>query len=188
MTIKKTYSTIWEICKLPRTDEPLFCIHRIATDSVASDVQALIVLHLFSKLGRAPDDAVTSLKLVEKGLGREDLAIVVLIDFPIQIFGGWLAARWSTGDKPLRPWFYAFWPRWVFSVMALFIVYYFPAPPISMSVFVGLVVYTVLSSFTGLADFISPDDKSDKDAGQYNLSVFQPFTLESRIQSSAELI
>lgn len=86
--------------------------------------------------------------MVEKGLGREDLAIAVLIDFPFQIFGGWIAARWSRGDKPLRPWLWAFWPRLGFALVATMIVYWFPAPPISTGFFTFLVIHTVLSSFS----------------------------------------
>lgn len=104
-------------------------------------------MHLFAKVGFAANDAATGLKLVEKGLKREDLALVVLIDFPFQIMGGWLAAKWSRGDRPLRPWIYAFWPRLVFAFIATFIVYWFPRPPISMGFFVLLIVHTVLSSF-----------------------------------------
>ena len=61
------------------------------------------MVHLVSKLGTAANDAATSLKLLEKGLSKEDLALAVLIDFPFQIIFGWLAAKWSRGDKPLRP-------------------------------------------------------------------------------------
>ena len=65
-------------------------------------------MHFVCKIGFQANEAVTSLKLVEKGLGREDLALAVLIDFPCQIIGGYLAARWSVGGKPLRPWIAAF--------------------------------------------------------------------------------
>lgn len=85
--------------------------------------------------------------MVEKGFLREDLAIAVLIDFPFQITGGWLAAKWSRGDRPLRPWMISFWPRYGFALMATLVVYYFPQPPITMGFFVFLVVQTVLSSF-----------------------------------------
>jgi len=92
MTVSSVYKTIWDICKLKH-------------------VQALIILHCFAKIGFQANESVTSLKMIEKGLGREDLAIVVLIDFPFQIIGGWLAAKWASGDRPLRPWVWAFWPR-----------------------------------------------------------------------------
>jgi PAT family acetyl-CoA transporter-like MFS transporter 1 len=105
-------------------------------------------MHTFAKVGFQANDAVTSLKMVEKGLGREDLAIAVLIDFPFQILGGWLAARWSRGDKPLRPWVWAFWPRLGFALMSTLIVYWFPKPPITLGFFTFLVVQTLLASFS----------------------------------------
>lgn len=111
------------------------------------DVQLLIIMHLFAKIGFAANEAVTSLKLVEKGFKREELAIAVLIDFPFQIMGGWLAAKWSRGDHPLRPWIIAFWPRFFLAFVATLIVYGFPKPPITLGFFVFLVVHTVLSSF-----------------------------------------
>ncbi|CAA7259985.1 unnamed protein product [Cyclocybe aegerita] len=135
MSIKGVYRTIWTICQLRH-------------------VQLLVVVHLFAKVGFAANDAATGLKLVEKGFKREDLAIVVLIDFPFQIMGGWLAAKWSRGDRPLRPWIYAFWPRLVFALIAAFIVYFFPKPPIPMSFFVLLIIHTVLSSFASTVQFV----------------------------------
>lgn len=68
-----------------------------------ADVQTFILIHLVTKLGTAANDAATSLKLLEKGLKKEDLALAVLIDFPFQIWFGYLAAKWSKGEKPLRP-------------------------------------------------------------------------------------
>ena len=105
------------------------------------------MVHLFAKVGFAANDASTSLKLVEKGFKREDLAIMVLIDFPFQIVGGWLAAKWSRGERPLRPWIFAFLPRFAFAFAAALVVYYFPKQPIPLAFFVLMVVHTVLSSF-----------------------------------------
>jgi MFS transporter, PAT family, solute carrier family 33 (acetyl-CoA transportor), member 1 len=105
-------------------------------------------MHIFAKIGFVANDAVTHLKMVEKGLDREDLALAVLVDFPFQILGGWLAAKWSKGDQPLRPWVWAFWPRLGFALISAIIVFYFPTPPISRGFFVFLVVHTVLQSFS----------------------------------------
>lgn len=112
-----------------------------------TDVQLLVIMHLFAKVGFAANEAATSLKMVEKGFLREDLAIAVLIDFPFQILGGWFAANWSRGDYPLRPWLVAFWPRLGFALIATLIVYWFPPAPITMGFFVFLVIHTVFSSF-----------------------------------------
>jgi len=134
LNIKTVYKTMWTIVKLRH-------------------VQTLCILHLFAKIGWAASDAVTQLKMVEKGLGREDLAIAVLIDFPFQIFGGYVAGRWSRGAKPLRPWIYAFWPRLVLALAATLIVFWFPKPPIHLGFFVLLVIQTVMSSFAGTIQF-----------------------------------
>ena len=105
-------------------------------------------MHLFAKIGWATHEAATSLKMVEKGLGKEDLAVAVLIDFPFQILGGYLAARWSRGEHPLRPWIWAFWPRLMFALIGAIIVSQFPKPPISNAFFVLLVIQTLLGSFS----------------------------------------
>ncbi|GLB36522.1 putative acetyl-coenzyme A transporter 1 [Lyophyllum shimeji] len=135
MSIKAVYKTIWSICKLRH-------------------VQILVVVHLVAKIGFAANEAVTSLKMVEKGFKREDLALVVLIDFPFQIMGGWLAAKWSRGDKPLRPWLIAFVPRLLLALVATLIVLWFPKPPISTGFFFFLIVHTVLSSFASTVQFV----------------------------------
>lgn len=135
MSIKAVYKTIWTICKLKH-------------------VQLLILMHLFAKVGFAANEAATSLKMVEKGFRREDLAIAVLIDFPFQITGGWLAAKWSRGDRPLRPWILAFWPRLLFCLIATLVVYWFPKPPITIAFFAFLIFHTVLSSFASTVQFV----------------------------------
>ncbi|KAG8219992.1 acetyl-coenzyme A transporter 1-domain-containing protein [Butyriboletus roseoflavus] len=135
MTVSAVYKTIWDICKLKH-------------------VQALILMHCFAKVGFQANESITSLKMIEKGLGREDLAIVVLIDFPFQILGGWLAAKWSSGEKPLRPWIWAFWPRLVFALISTFIVYSFPTPPLSYGFFTYLVIHTVLQGFASTIQFV----------------------------------
>jgi len=114
----------------------------------------MVIVHFFCKIGFQANEAVTNLKLVEKGLGREDLALAVLIDFPCQIIGGWLTARWSIGDQPLRPWIYAFWVRMGFALVWLLIVQHFPLPPISGAFFAFLVLMTVLQGFSVTVQFV----------------------------------
>lgn len=106
------------------------------------------------------NESVTSLKLLEKGLSKEDMAVAVLLDFPAQMAAGWLAAKWSRpapmSNKPLsggglqeskvlRPWLYAFVARLVMATIAAFVVYHFPQGEVSTSYF-GLVVATTLLS------------------------------------------
>lgn len=134
MSIKGTYQTIWTICQLRH-------------------IQLLVIVHLFAKVGFVVHEA-TSLKMVEKGLRREDLSLAVLVDFPFQILGGWFAAKWSRGDKPLRPWLYAFWPRFFFGLISTLTVYFFPKGPISTGFFVFIILHTILSSFASTVQFV----------------------------------
>ncbi|KAJ7842817.1 acetyl-coenzyme A transporter 1-domain-containing protein [Mycena olivaceomarginata] len=135
IAIKEVYKQIWTVCKMRH-------------------VQALAFMFIFGKIGFAANDAATSLKMVEKGLLREDLAVAVLINFPFQILAGWLVGTWSRGEYPLRPWLYTFWPRIGFAFTAMLIVYWFPDPPVSAGFFVFLVVHTVLTSFTSTIQFV----------------------------------
>lgn len=53
------------------------------------------------------NDSVTSLKLLEKGLLKEDMAVAVLIDFPFQIIGGWFVPSLSLSlSSPSALWFH----------------------------------------------------------------------------------
>ena len=148
MDLVTVYQTIWRICKLPRKHCSLseymytHLLHR------HSDVQSLLLMHFLCKIGFQANEAVTSLKMVEKGLGKEDLALAVMIDFPCQIVGGYLTEKWSKGDKPLRPWLLAYGVRLSFAALWALVVHSFPHPPISTSFFSLLVCMTVLQGFS----------------------------------------
>ncbi|KAH8120631.1 acetyl-coenzyme A transporter 1-domain-containing protein [Phellopilus nigrolimitatus] len=135
MDLVKVYKIIWGICKLPHA-------------------QSLLIIHFVCKIGFQANEGVTSLKLVEKGLGREELALAVLIDFPFQLLGGYFAARWSAGDRPLRPWLAAFWVRLCFAGIWAIIVARFPEPPIGNGYFAFLVVMTILQGFSLTIQFV----------------------------------
>ncbi|EGG07261.1 uncharacterized protein MELLADRAFT_35703 [Melampsora larici-populina 98AG31] len=136
MNVKKVYKIMFEICKLKH-------------------VQKFILLHLIAKIGTSVNDAATSLKLLEKGLSKEDLALSVLIDFPFQIGLGYFAAKWSSGEKPLRPWICAMWFRLLFAAWGIGLVYFFPnSKPLSTSYFVLVIISTVISSFASTVQFV----------------------------------
>lgn len=118
------------------------------------DVQSLCIMHFVSKIGFQANEAVTQLKMIEKGLKKEDLALSVLIEFPFQLLEGYLAARWARGDKPLRPWIWAFWGRLGFAVIAMITILIFPKPPISTSFFIFIVFTTIASGFTSLVAYV----------------------------------
>ncbi|TNY19044.1 acetyl-coenzyme A transporter 1-domain-containing protein, partial [Rhodotorula diobovata] len=119
------------------------------------DVQKFILVHLVTKLGTAASDAATSLKLLEKGLRKEDLALAVLIDFPFQILFGYLAARWSKGPRPLRPWMVAMWTRLGWAAVSMALIAKFPrGEEIGTAYFALVVLCTVGSSFSSTVQFV----------------------------------
>ena len=129
---------------------------------VSPDIQSFLLVHLICKIGFQVNDSVTSLKLLEKGLSKEDLAVAVLVDFPAQMIIGWLAAKWSrpapqsrhplTGanvssgtGQVLRPWVLAFIARLVMASVATVVVWAFPRGKVG-GVYFGIVIFTTLLS------------------------------------------
>jgi len=113
------------------------------------------MVHIVAKIGFAAHDAASSLKMVEKGLGKEDFAMVVLLDFPIQVIFGYFVARWSRGDRPLRPWILAYWPRFTFAFLAAIIIWNFPAPPITAGFIAFLIFFRSLGGIASTTQFVS---------------------------------
>ncbi|KAJ1960330.1 hypothetical protein H4R35_007555, partial [Dimargaris xerosporica] len=136
MGIGDTYRTIWNICRLPH-------------------MATFIIVMLTCKVGFIANEAVTGLKLLEKGVGKEDLALAVLVDFPFQIIFGYYAAQWSRGKNPMRPWLYAFYGRLLSSAIGMLVVYYCPSAPIPSSYFALVIASTVAGSFMSNVQFVS---------------------------------
>ncbi len=91
------------------------------------NIQIFILIHLIAKIGFQANDAVTNLKLLDKGFSQEDLALTVLIDFPFEISLGYYAGKWSEQYKPVVVWCWAFVGRLVAAVFAQIVVMAFPA-------------------------------------------------------------
>ena len=111
------------------------------------DIQSFIILHLVSKIGFQIQE-VTPLKLIEKGLPKEDLAFINLLNVPFELVGAWLAARWSRGNKPLDTWLQAFWARFLVGGIATALVWAFPSDgKVHSAYFFGVVAVTLMASF-----------------------------------------
>ncbi len=95
---------------------------------------------------------------MEKGLlTREDLALIALIDFPLQIVGGWISARWSTGDHKLRPWLQGYGVRLVFSLASVGLVRGFNAEDAKSAwLLLLIIVIKVLTSFASYVFSVAP--------------------------------
>lgn len=100
-------------------------------------MKTLIVVLLISKIGFITNEIVTGLKLLELGFSREDLALAVLCDFPLEIIFGYYAARWSSGDRPLVPWLTAFYGRLACALLGMFVIYVFPTSGVTSTVSKG---------------------------------------------------
>ncbi|KAJ9124442.1 hypothetical protein QFC24_003230 [Naganishia onofrii] len=135
MDVKKVYKVMWSIVRL-------------------KNIQSFIILHLVSKIGFQIQE-VTPLKLIEKGLPKEDLAFINLLNVPFELVGAWLAARWSRGNKPLDTWLQAFWARFLVGGIATALVWAFPSDgKVHSAYFFGVVAVTLMASFASTVQFV----------------------------------
>lgn len=113
------------------------------------NIQSIIFIHLIAKLGFQANDAVTNLKLLEKGFGQDNLSLAVLVDFPFEIFLSYHAGRWSTIYQPITVWCWAFIARLIAAALAQATVMLFPKDGVQTWYLLTVIVSYMLSSFTG---------------------------------------
>jgi MFS transporter, PAT family, solute carrier family 33 (acetyl-CoA transportor), member 1 len=138
--IMEVYRSMWGILKL-------------------KNIVTIMIIHLIAKLGFVTNDAVTNLKLLDKGFGQANMALVVLIDFPFEISLGYYAGKWSTEYTPLRLWCWAFVARLAAAVFAQISIMIYPSNPVPIwymlvvigehiySTFMNTVMFVALSAF-----------------------------------------
>jgi PAT family acetyl-CoA transporter-like MFS transporter 1 len=119
------------------------------------NVQVFIVIHLIAKIGFQANDAVTNLKLLDKGFSQEDLALTVLIDFPFEIMLGYYAGMWSEKYQPVRVWCWAFVGRLAAAVFAQIVVMAFPAGGTTTPYLLTVIVEHVFSTFMSTVMFVA---------------------------------
>ncbi|KAK3635434.1 hypothetical protein LTR56_014718 [Elasticomyces elasticus] len=119
------------------------------------NIQVFILIHLIAKIGFQANDAVTNLKLLDKGFSQEDLALTVLIDFPFEIGLGYYAGKWSEQYRPVTVWSYAFVGRLVAAVFAQLVVMAFPAGGTTGWYLGVVIVEHVFSTFMSTVMFVS---------------------------------
>ncbi|RWQ99040.1 acetyl-coenzyme A transporter 1-domain-containing protein [Paecilomyces variotii] len=135
--IVEVYKSMWSVLKL-------------------KNIQSIIIIHLIAKIGFQANDAVTSLKLLEKGFGQDNMALVVLIDFPFEIGLGYYAGKWSTEYTPMRLWCWAFVGRLIAAVVAQLTVLIYPAgPDVPFWYLLTVVGEHVLSTFMNTVMFVA---------------------------------
>ena len=137
-SIKDVYVSMWQVLRL-------------------RNILTIIVIHLIAKIGFVTNDAVTNLKLLDKGFGQASLALVILIDFPFEISLGYYAGKWSTEYTPFRVWCWAFVARLAAALFAQATIMIYPegleGPPTWYMLVV--IVEHVYSTFMNTVMFVA---------------------------------
>ena len=119
------------------------------------NIQSIIIIHLIAKIGFQANDAVTNLKLLDKGFSQEDMALTVLIDFPFEITLGYYAGRWSTAYPPIHIWCWGFMGRLLAAVIAQGTVMLFPAQGTTTWYLCTVIASHIFSTFTNTVMFVA---------------------------------
>ncbi|KAJ5118959.1 hypothetical protein N7526_010596 [Penicillium atrosanguineum] len=136
-SIADVYKSMWSVLKL-------------------KNIQTIIIIHLIAKIGFQANDGVTSLKLLDKGFGQDNMALVVLIDFPFEIMLGYYAGKWSTDYGAMRLWGWAFIGRLAAAVIAQFTVMIYPSSPDVPFWYLLTVIFEhVISTFMNTVMFVA---------------------------------
>lgn len=138
-SILDVYKSMWSVLKL-------------------KNIQTIILIHLIAKIGFQANDGVTSLKLLEKGFGQDNMALVVLIDFPFEIMLGYYAGKWSTEYTPMRLWGWAFVGRLGAAVVAQLTVMIYPGSPsdgVPFWYLMTVILEHVVSTFMNTVMFVA---------------------------------
>ncbi|KAH0538827.1 hypothetical protein FGG08_004603 [Glutinoglossum americanum] len=134
--IVDVYKVMWKILKL-------------------KNIQTFIVVALIAKIGFQANDAVTNLKLLDKGFSTEDLALTVLIDFPFEISLGYYAGKWSSAFPPMQLWCWAFVARLLAAVVAHITVAIFPKDGVETWYLLVVIAEHVFSTFSSTVMFVA---------------------------------
>lgn len=118
-------------------------------------MQVLAFLLLVTKIGSAAVESIGALKLIEKGFQKEDLAVFVLIEFPFQILFAIWGGRASKGNSPLRIYWLAYIVRNIVSLAAVAVFMYISVDSISNSVYYGVLIITLIRSFSSTVMFVA---------------------------------
>jgi PAT family acetyl-CoA transporter-like MFS transporter 1 len=136
-SIMDVYRSMWSVLKL-------------------KNIQTIIMIHLIAKIGFQANDAVTSLKLLDKGFGTDNMALVVLIDFPFEIGLGYYAGQWATEYTPMKLWCWAFVGRLIAAVVAQATVMVYPSAPEVPTWYLMMVIGEhVMSTFMSTIMFVA---------------------------------
>lgn len=118
-------------------------------------IQTVVIIHLIGKIGWAANEAVTSLKLIDKGFRQEDLALTNLIDFPIEIGLGYYAGKWSEDYGPITLWCWTFVGRIFAALSAQLVVAMFPTSGYGTGYLSLIVLQNIFSTTMSTCHFVA---------------------------------
>ncbi|KAH7304973.1 acetyl-coenzyme A transporter 1-domain-containing protein [Stachybotrys elegans] len=139
-----------------RNEDGVWDVYRIMWGILKlKNVQTIIIVHLIAKIGFQANDGVTNLKLLDKGFGKDNMALTVLIDFPFEIGLGYYAGMWSQRYTPMRLWCWGFMGRLVAAIVAQTTVAMFPAEGVTSGYLLVVIASHVFSTFTNTIMFVA---------------------------------
>lgn len=99
-SVTGVYEQLWQLAMRPRTRSPRVLSPSLIADQ-STDVLDLILVMLTCKVGFSAAENITALELLHRGFKKEDLAMFVILDFPLQIVYAIVAGKLASGRDPL---------------------------------------------------------------------------------------
>ncbi|CAD7698104.1 unnamed protein product [Ostreobium quekettii] len=138
--LSRAYKQLWAVVRLPA-------------------VRQLTVFLLICRVGSLAAESASPLKLLDKGVCKEALAGLVLLEFPLEIVSAVLAGRWAARRSAFGPYLVAYHMRLVLACLITALVYVFPGNAEGFGshpvMFSALALIGVLTSFMGTLSFTS---------------------------------
>ena len=131
------YKSMFDILKLP-------------------SVQLLIFIHLIARIGFEANDTASTLKLLDKGFGQDNIALVQLIDFPFALAVGYYGGRFSTRYTPMHLWCWAFIGRLGGAILAQGTIMIYPkGNGVPLWYLTIVIIQDIFGTFTNIAMFVT---------------------------------
>ena len=147
---------VWKREERTRNTDGIVEVYRVMGGILKlKNIQTFVIIHLIAKIGFQANDAVTNLKLLDKGFSQEDLALTVLIDFPFEISLGYLVGKWSSTYPPMQLWCWAFIGRLIAAGFAQMTVMVFPVGGVTSWYLLLVIVEHVFSTFMSTVQFVA---------------------------------
>ena len=144
VSLREAYSQLWAVIRLPsmRVFSVILITCRLGMLPAEQVRPRLLAVHQTSQLGGTYNSGAFALllmgawcsnfhelamqaaplKLLDKGVSKEALAGLVLLEFPCEMLSAVLAGRWAHTSSPFVPWMYAYRIRLVMAVLTTTVV------------------------------------------------------------------